>query len=100
MPSSRRWHERAPGYAVALLVLAASVAYIAWTFQWREALSILGRADLAVFLGGSGLAIVAYWAVRALRWQRLLRAMGVRVPFGDLYLCSSVALSLSVLQPL
>ena len=88
------------GWIVAALVLAASVAYIAATFQWREALAILARADAAWFFAGGGAAILVYWALRALRWQLLLRGMGTQAPFADLYLSSSVALSLSVLTPL
>lgn len=100
MPSSPRRRERLAGGLVAAAVLAASVAYIAATFRWREALAILAHADPAWFFLGSGAAILVYWALRALRWQLLLRGMATHAPFADLYLSSSVALSLSVLTPL
>src|SRR4051812_49009241 len=100
MPSSVHGRERVAGWIVAGAVLAASVAYIAATFRWHEALAILARADAAWFFAGGGGAILVYWVVRALRWRLLLRGMGVQAPFVELYLSSSVALSLSVLTPL
>jgi len=81
-------------------VLAASVAYIASTFEWHAAFGVLGHADPVWFFLGGGYAIVAYWGVRALRWRYLMREMGAPASFLDLYLCSSVALSLSVFTPL
>lgn len=100
MPSSPRRREPRVAWILAALVLAASVAYIVATFQWGDALAILARADAAWFLGGGSAAILAYWTLRALRWRLLLRGMGAEAPFADLYLSSSVALSLSVLTPL
>jgi uncharacterized membrane protein YbhN (UPF0104 family) len=38
--------------------------------------------------------------VRAMRWRLLMHGMQVRTRFVDLYLCSSIALSLSVFTPL
>src|SRR5205807_9248122 len=69
-------------------------------FEWAEALGLLARLDFATVVGGSGTALLGYWAVRAFRWRLLLLGMGVRCPFVSLYLCSSVALSLSVVTPL
>lgn len=81
-------------------VLLTCGVYIARSFQWREALVLLSNADLGWFFVGSGSATIAYWVVRAFRWQFLLRGMQVEVGFLDLYLCSSVALSLSIFTPL
>lgn len=87
-------------FGVVVVFLCVSGAYIASTFQWRAAFGVLIDADPAWFFLGSGGAIIAYWGVRALRWRYLMGTMATRVPFVDLYLCSSVALSLSVLTPL
>jgi uncharacterized membrane protein YbhN (UPF0104 family) len=92
--------KRAAVILVGAFILVASAAYIATTFQWREVLKLLARANLAWFLLGSGTAILGYWVVRAFRWRYLMSGMQVKVGFLDLYLCSSVALSLSVLTPL
>lgn len=100
MPSSPRGPRRLAGWIFAAVLLAASVAYIAATFQWRKALAILAHVQVAWFFLGGGAAVLAYWALRALRWQLLLRGMGTRAPFADLYLASSIALSLSVVTPL
>lgn len=92
--------QRMAAWGFAGAVLAASVAYIASTFEWHAAFRVLRHADPMWFFLGGGYAIVAYWSVRALRWRYLLREMGAPAPFLDLYLCSSVALSLSVFTPL
>jgi uncharacterized membrane protein YbhN (UPF0104 family) len=85
---------------VALGAFVAAVAYLAATFQWEEAFALLATADIAILVGGSGTALMAYWAIRALRWRLLMQGMGVRCGFLSLYLCSSAALGLSVLTPL
>jgi len=87
-------------WAFAGAVLAASVAYIGSTFEWNAALGVLRHADPVRFFLGGGYAIVAYWSVRAMRWRYLMREMGAPAPFLDMYLCNSVALSLSVFTPL
>ena len=94
-----RWRRRLI-WLVAVALFAAALAYVAATFQWSAAFSLLGHLDIALFVGGSSLFLVAYWLVRALRWRLLMQGMGVRCRFVSLYLCSSVALSLSVLTPL
>jgi uncharacterized membrane protein YbhN (UPF0104 family) len=73
--------------------------YIARTFRWREVATLLLGANLNWFLIGSSAAIVAFWLVRAFRWRFLLQGMQSEIGFVDLYLCSSVALSLSVFTP-
>ena len=97
---SRRPGRRIAVGILAAILLAASAVYIASTFQWGAAFGVLANANPAWFFLGSGAAIIAYWGVRALRWRYLIAGMDARVPFVDLYLCSSVALSLSVLTPL
>jgi len=80
--------------------LLISGIYIAITFQWRAMFDLLSTARPAwVLLGGSA-AILSYWMTRAFRWSYLMRGMQSRPGFLDLYLCSSVALSLSVYTPL
>ncbi len=86
--------------AVAAGVFIAALAYLIATFEWRAALRILAQADLVTFFVGASIALLAYWAARAARWRLLMEAMGSRCPFLPVYLCSTVALSLSVLTPL
>jgi uncharacterized membrane protein YbhN (UPF0104 family) len=85
---------------VGALVLAACGAYVWRSFQWQEAFGLLSRADPAWFLAGGGAGIIAFWTIRALRWQFLLRAMRAEGRFVELYLCCAVALSFSVFTPL
>jgi len=91
---------RVAAWLAALALLAASAVYIAATFEWRAALSILARAHAGWFFAGGAIAIVVYWVLRALRWRLLLAGMGTHAPLVDVYLSSCVALSLSVFTPL
>jgi len=81
------------------VVLLLCSVYIARNFQWREAFTLLSGANLAWFFVGGGGGIIGFWLMRTLRWRLLLRGMQPHVPFADLYLCSAVALSLSVFTP-
>jgi len=83
-----------------LIVLAASTWYIGQTFQWKALGQLLGHVNLLYLIGGGGASIVAYWILRALRWQILLRQTDTHVSFLDLYLCTAVSLSFSLFTPL
>jgi len=92
--------KRIAALAIGTAALAVSALYIAVTFQWRAALETLFTARPAWFLLGGSAAVLGYWMTRALRWSYLMRGMQSTPRFLDLYLCSSVALGLSVLTPL
>ena len=85
---------------VGALVLVVCGVYIWRSFQWQQAFGLLSKADPVWFLAGGGAGILVFWIMRALRWQLLLRGMKTETRFIDLYLCSAVALSLSVFTPL
>lgn len=51
------------------------------------------------FFVGAGSITLCYWVVRTLRWAVILKDMNIEVPFIDLYLCSSVIVSLSIFTP-
>jgi len=80
-------------------VLLACGVYIWRSFQWREVFELLSQTDLAWFFLGGGATIIAYWLVRAWRWRLLLGSRQSGIGFAVLYLCSSVALSLSIFTP-
>jgi uncharacterized membrane protein YbhN (UPF0104 family) len=86
--------------AVATATFAASATYIALSFEWRAALGMVLAAQPAWFFLGGSVAILGYWLTRAFRWSYLMRGMDNRPAFSQLYLCSAVALSLSVFTPL
>ena len=90
--------KRIAALAIGTAALAVSALYIAVTFQWRAALETLFTARPAWFLLGGSAAVLGYWMTRALRWSYLMRGMQSTPRFLDLYLCSSVALGLSVRQ--
>lgn len=94
----RRWkHFFTIG--LSMLVFVASVWYICRTFQWQDLGEVLKHVDLiCLFVGGSA-ASMLYWMLRTLRWQMLLRRTDTHVPIIDLYLCSVVSLSFSLITP-
>lgn len=84
---------------IAGVVLLVCSVYIARNFRWREVVALLSQADLVWFLVGGGAGVIGFWLMRTLRWHLLLRGMQGEMRLSDLYLCSAVALSLSVFTP-
>ena len=85
---------------IACLVFALCVVYIARTFQWAEIWPILIEADIALFVFGAGLSVVACWLARALRLFLLMRTLRSEVRFSDLYLLNSAFAALAIITPL
>jgi uncharacterized membrane protein YbhN (UPF0104 family) len=96
----RRPAIRIAAFGLSALLLAASAWYIARTFQWGEIGRLLVQVNLLFLLAGGGGSLLLYWLVRAVRWQLLLRKMGGRIPFLDVYLCTAVAVSFAIFTPL
>jgi glycosyltransferase 2 family protein len=71
----------APGRRLSLSLLAVVAAYLAltWWFGGDDAVAAARRIGLAWVLAGLGLT-TANFAIRAIRWHFLLRAMGHHVP--------------------
>jgi uncharacterized membrane protein YbhN (UPF0104 family) len=83
-----------------LIVFAGSVWFIGRTFQWSELAQVLRNVNVTFLIAGGGASIVAYWALRTLRWHILLRRTDTHVPFLDLYMCTAVSLSFALFTPL
>jgi uncharacterized membrane protein YbhN (UPF0104 family) len=96
----RRPAIRIAAFGLSALLLAASGWYIVRTFQWGEIGRLLVQVNLLLLLAGGGGSLMLYWLVRAVRWQFLLRKMGARIPFLDIYLCTVVAVSFAIFTPL
>ncbi|MGD1276253.1 MAG: lysylphosphatidylglycerol synthase transmembrane domain-containing protein [Tepidisphaeraceae bacterium] len=73
--------------------------YIARTFQWVQIGRLLTKVDLVALVCGGGGSLILYWFLRAVRWQFLLRKMGVRISFLDVYLCTGVTVSFAIFTP-
>ena len=95
-PSTLR---RLAAWSFGSLVFITACWYIARTFQWTSITPILRQVRLGWLLIGGGLSLILYWLLRAVRWHILLRRLGVRVPFLDLYLCTAAALSFAIFTP-
>lgn len=85
---------------LSLVIFVACAWYVAVSFEWKSIWEVVSRANLAWLLLGGGVSIIIYWVLRAARWYLLVRSLGVRIRFVDLYLCSTVSLSLSIFTPL
>jgi uncharacterized membrane protein YbhN (UPF0104 family) len=83
-----------------LIVFAGSVWFIGRTFRWGELAQVLRNVNVTFLIVGGGASIVAYWALRTLRWHILLRRTDTHVPFLDLYMCTAVSLSFALFTPL
>ena len=83
------------------LLPAALLAYCAYqliyAFHWAALLTVLRHADVRLFCLAGGATVIAYWLVRTARFALLLPRHAI--PFGDLYLFTALALSLSLLTP-
>jgi len=95
----RRPAIRITAIALSTLIFAASVWYIARTFQWVQIGRLLTKVDLVALVCGGGGSLILYWFLRAVRWQFLLRKMGVRISFLDVYLCTGVTVSFAIFTP-
>lgn len=83
-----------------VLLFAACVAYVALTFEWREIIRLLGLSKYVFFVSCCSASILTLLALRAYRWQVMLRRLDCRIPFLDVYLCSSVCVTLALITPM
>lgn len=60
---------------------------------------VLG-VDLPWLIVAGSASILLYWAIRAARWQLLIRSLKMRIGFADLCMCNAVSLSFSLITPL
>lgn len=90
---------RALPWIVGPVLLALSGAYLA-SFDWRRSWSVLAAFDPLWGVAAAGGTIVVFLHVRTLRWRLLLAHFGVRVPWGRLYLATSIGLTLATVTPL
>ena len=86
--------------SVPIAVAFAAVYYIWNHFEWLQIFYILQNANLDLFLGWSIGTILAFFLLRAIRWQLLVDTINVRCgSFLHLYLCTSYCLALSNITP-
>jgi len=85
---------------VGATVFALCFRYVLMSFRWNEVLGIVKGARLAWLVGAGSASIIAYWLVRAARWFTILRNLGIRVGFTELYICSAASLGIATVTPL
>ncbi len=81
-------------------IFLVCINYIYETFQWSEIVYILRSAKLQWLFAAGSLSILLFWLLRSLRWHVLLKALGVRIGFVELYFCTALSLTVSTLTPL
>lgn len=92
--------KRVAAWIVVGALFSACIWYMARSFQWAAIGAILKQTDLWLLIGGCGISILVYWALRALRWYVLLRKMGVKISLVSLYMCTAITVGLATLTPL
>jgi uncharacterized membrane protein YbhN (UPF0104 family) len=95
----RRTAWRLGALLVGAVVLAFCLRYVLTSFRWGEVLRIVKHANLLWLLGAGSASILAYWSLRALRWFAILRNLGTRVRFGELYVCCAASLGIATVTP-
>jgi len=85
--------------AIAILVFAASIYYVASRFQWREVFTALFKVNFLKLIFLLSLGHFAYIVVRAWRWRSAVRHVIPQVAFLDYYWITAVVVSLSMLTP-
>jgi uncharacterized membrane protein YbhN (UPF0104 family) len=85
---------------VGAVVLAFCLRYVLTSFRWSEVLRIVKEVKLAWLVGAGSASIIAFWFVRAARWFVILRNLGIRVGFRELYICSAASLGIATVTPL
>lgn len=80
---------------LASVLLLAGLIYFAGP---AELFSIISKADKKVILAGIALWSIAA-TIRTLRWQRLLREAGIRIPFALAFRVFNAGLFLSIITP-
>ena len=85
--------------AIGGTLLYFSFRYIYVNFQWGQIYQLMKQVHLYRFFIGGGLSIIAYWFLRALRWHLMLHRLNIKASLSDLYLCTSIALSMAILTP-
>ena len=86
-------------WLVGPLFLGLSIAYLA-SYRWDDSWRVLAAMDFQWGVMVASGTIIAFLHVRALRWRLLLAQFGISVPYGRLYLASSIGLTLGSLTPL
>ena len=94
-----RRNARWTGFALAIVVVAACLYYLATRFNWREPLHVVRDADLLALVAATLAVHVAYICVRTLRWQLVVRDRNPGATFGTLYWITAIVVSLSTLTP-
>ena len=74
--------------------------YLTTWFEWTKIWLVLQSARLFIFVPAAVGATLLFWLLRTARWAVLLGGGIGRVSFGELYLCTAVAVGLANFTPL
>lgn len=83
----------------AIVVGAVCLYYVANSFDWKQILESLRKANLFLFFSGSTATLLAFFFFRTVRWYFLLKSENLDVPFAKLYLYNSVSIGVSNVTP-
>jgi uncharacterized membrane protein YbhN (UPF0104 family) len=98
-PDPIGWARKLLTLVVGGVILAWCVRYLTTSFEWRQALTILGRADPFLFFSMGIGTLLTYGVLRTLRWRLMLGAICGKADPTDLYFATVVSLGLGLITP-
>ncbi|RME29282.1 MAG: UPF0104 family protein, partial [Deltaproteobacteria bacterium] len=87
------------GMVVGLLVSGAALTWFLWGVDWPALFATLSRIRLP-WVAVSAVILLGEFAIRALRWQVLLRPLGTPTRVGDLFAAQVIGAAANILLPL
>ncbi|MCK6507517.1 flippase-like domain-containing protein [Myxococcota bacterium] len=98
-PAAPPSRGRAAGLALGTLVSGGALAWFCWDVDWALLLRELARVDVR-WAGLAALVLLGEFGIRALRWQVLLRPLGLQARVGDLFAATVIGAAANILLPL
>ncbi|NOY25783.1 MAG: flippase-like domain-containing protein [Oligoflexia bacterium] len=87
------------GMAVGLLVSGTALVWFSWGVEWNELMAEL-RAIRVAWVVLAALILLGEFAIRTMRWQVLLRPLGMRARLRDLFAAQVIGAAANILLPL
>lgn len=84
---------------ISLIIFSYCILYLAVNFQWQAIFHLLENIKDLWLILLSVSTILLFFLIRTFRWYVILKNLGVELKFSELYLCSSVALSVAIFTP-
>lgn len=98
-PAPRASPRGAAGLVLGLLVSGGALLWFTWGVDWRSLLQALAQVRVG-WVALAALVLLGEFGIRALRWQVLLRPLGLPAKVGDLFAATVIGAAANILLPL